>query len=74
MTILTGLKLLFRDTASVNNVATVNTNVYLGIRSAASGDRLGTAWDGGACATNVLWKSLVVEWASNDLVVARVSL
>jgi hypothetical protein len=66
-------KLIFRETVSVNNIATVNTNIYFGVRNDASGNRLGTAWDGGACASDVRWKSLFVEWASNDLVATRVS-
>jgi hypothetical protein len=59
---------------SANNIATVNTNVYFCVRNAASGDAFGIAYVGGACTSLVQYKSLVMEWDHNDLVVARVSL
>jgi hypothetical protein len=56
-------------------VAGVNTNIYFCIRTAASGFAFGLAYTGGACFpdTYLKYKTAIMEWEHNDLIVAQVS-
>jgi hypothetical protein len=57
----------------VNNVDSINTNIYFCVKNAASGDAFGIAYLGGGCTRSKKYKTVVMEWDHNDLVVARVS-
>ena len=58
---------------SKNNIDSVNVNVYLCVRNAASSPAvLGLAYTSGACDNRVAFKSAIQEWQHNDLVTAKV--
>ena len=66
-------KSAFSVAVGVNNDDSINTNIYFCVRNAASGDAFGIAYLGGACLDDKQYKTVVMEWDHNDLVVARVS-
>ena len=62
---------IIRKLVSVNNVATVNSNVYFCVRTEASGEAMGVGYLGGGCNKKVSFRSAIQEWEGNDLYTAR---
>ena len=64
----------YSDVAGANNVKGVNTNIYFCIRNEKSGFAFGLAYTGGACLPDsyVNYKTAIMEWEHNDIIVGRV--